>query len=40
MASPGVPVNQVPEPTGLLLLGAGLSALGARAWWRRRFAAA
>jgi hypothetical protein len=40
VAGPSVPVNQVPEPTSLLLAGAGLSALGARAWWRKRFAKA
>jgi len=34
------PVNQVPEPTSLLLAGLGVSALGARAWWRKRFARA
>jgi hypothetical protein len=29
------PVNEVPEPTGLLLAGIGLSALAARRWRRR-----
>jgi hypothetical protein len=32
----GGPVNQVPEPTSLLLAGLGLSGLGVRAWWRKR----
>jgi hypothetical protein len=36
----GGPVSQAPEPTSLLLAGVGLSALGARAWWRKRFAGA
>jgi PEP-CTERM motif len=40
VARPSVPINQVPEPTSLLLAGAGLSALGARAWWRKRLARA
>jgi hypothetical protein len=40
VTGPGTPppVNSVPEPTSLLLAGFGLSALGARAWWRKRFA--
>src|SRR5262249_50680109 len=40
VTGPSVPVNQVAEPTSLLLAGLGLSGLGARAWWRRRFARA
>jgi hypothetical protein len=38
VAGQGPPPVSVPEPTCLLLAGVGLSALGARAWWRKRFA--
>ena len=32
------PVNHVPEPASLLLAAFGGSAVGLRAWWRRRTA--
>jgi hypothetical protein len=35
----GPPVNEVPEPAGIVLAGAGLAALAARAWRRGRCAA-
>src|SRR5262249_13639961 len=34
--SPSPPVQDVPEPTGLVLAGLGLSALGLRRWWARQ----
>jgi hypothetical protein len=33
---PSPPVNDVPEPTSLLLAGLSLSALGVRRWWVRK----
>jgi hypothetical protein len=36
VTGPSVPVSQVPEPASLLLAALGGSAVGLRAWWRRR----
>jgi hypothetical protein len=36
VAGPSVPVNNAPEPASLLLAALGGSAIGLRAWWRRR----